>query len=53
MSDWGTHREVCQPPEMSGEQVDRLYYILMAGMGVAFACGGAVTWALERMFHFC
>ena len=39
--------------EMSGEQVDRLYYILMGGMAVAFVFGVACTVAFERMFHYC
>ena len=38
---------------LSGEQVDRLYYILMGGMAVAFVFGGACVYALERMFHYC
>lgn len=38
---------------LSGEQVDRLYYVLIGGMAIAFVCGAAFTWALERMFHYC
>ena len=40
-------------PAMSSEVVDRLYYILMGGMAVAFVFGGACVYALERMFHYC
>ena len=41
------------PPEMSGEQIDRLYGVLVFGMGVAFVCGAAFLWAFERMFNLC
>ena len=41
------------PPEMSGEQIDRLYGVLVFGMGLAFVCGVGAMWALERMFHYC
>ena len=38
---------------LSGEQVDRVYYILMAGMTIAFVFGVACTVAFERMFNLC
>lgn len=53
MPDWDTHREILTPPPMSGEQIDRLYYILVCGMALAFVCGCAMTYAFERMFHLC
>lgn len=53
MTDWETHREIIQPPVMSGEQIDRLYHLFLAGMALAFVAGVAFTWAFERMFHFC
>ena len=53
MTDWETHQEIVQPPAMTSEQIDRLYYIFVFGMGLAFVCGVGATWALERMFHFC
>lgn len=40
-------------PPMTGEQVDRLYSILVFGMGLAAVFGGLVALAAERLFHFC
>ena len=38
---------------LSGEQIDRLYHVLLGSMGVAFLVGMAIMYGLERVFHFC
>lgn len=53
MPDWPTHREIIEPPVMSGEQIDRLYHILIFGMAVAYVCGAAMFWGFERIFGWC
>ena len=53
MSDWQTHREIIEPPVMSGEQIDRLYHILLMGMGLAFLAGMLLQWGLGGVFGWC
>lgn len=53
MTDWETHREVLAPSPLTTADVDRLYAIFLAGMGLALLCGMAICYSLERMFHVC
>lgn len=53
MPEWETHREIFEPPRMTSEMIDRIYFVMVFGMGLAFVCGVGAMWAFERMFHYC
>ena len=39
--------------ELSGEQIDRIYHVLMVGMGCAFLTGMLFQWGLAKVFGWC
>ena len=36
--------------ELSGEQIDKIYHILLVGMGLAFLAGMLFQWGLAKVF---